>query len=116
MSVHGEGTRAELPTLEYANESPAAIVLAEQDGWFKIRLSGGAGWLRASPRDQFMPLADLFSVYPTLTTLTEAFSGPLLDAPGGTAASVERRPRDRDCPFECWRFAPSATGSGCRWP
>jgi hypothetical protein len=87
VSVHGEGTREELPTLEYANESPAAIVLAEQDGWFKIRLSTGAGWLRASPRDQFMPLAELFSVYPTLTSLTDAFSGPLLDAPEGTAAT-----------------------------
>lgn len=39
-----------------------------------------------------MPLADLFSVYPTLTTLTEAFSGSLLDAPGGTAATLAPSP------------------------
>lgn len=90
VSVHGEGIQTQLPTLEYANESPAAIVLAEHDGWFKIRLSAGAGWLRASPRDQFMPLADLFSVYPTLTTLTAAFSGALLDAPNGTAAAAKQ--------------------------
>jgi len=89
VSVHTDGRRAELPTLEYANESPAAIVLAEQGGWFKIRLAAGAGWLQASPRDQFMPLADLFSEYPTLTTLNDTFTGPLLEAPGGTPAAVK---------------------------
>ena len=89
VSVHHDGRRAELPTLEYANESPAAIVLAEQGGWFKIRLATGAGWLQASPRDRFMPLADLFSEYPTLTTLNEAFTGSLLEAPGGTATEVK---------------------------
>lgn len=86
VSVHGDGPRAELPTLEYANESPAAIVLAIQDGWFKIRLVTGAAWLRASPRDRFMPLADLFSEYLTLTTLTAAHSGALFEAPGVMAA------------------------------
>jgi hypothetical protein len=89
VSVHRDGQRLELPTLEYANESPAAIVLAEQGGWFKIRLTNGTGWLRASPRDQFMPLVDLFSEYPTLTTLNEAVTSPLLDAPSGTAAAVK---------------------------
>lgn len=86
VGVHGAGPRAELPTLEYANESPAAIVLAMQDGWFKIRLAAGAAWLHASPRDRFMPLADLFSEYLTLTALTAAHSGALFEAPGGMAA------------------------------
>lgn len=48
VNVHGDGTHTELPTLEYANESPAAIVLATENGWFKIRLATGAGWLRAA--------------------------------------------------------------------
>jgi hypothetical protein len=87
VSVHRDTTRAELPTLEYANESPAAIVLAAQDGWFKIRLTGGAAWLQASGRDRFMPLTDLFSEYVSVTAFTGAFTGPLLDAPGGSAAA-----------------------------
>jgi hypothetical protein len=89
VSVHRNGERDELPTLEYANESPAAVVLAAQDGWFKIRLSGGSGWLRALPYRRFMPLADLFSEYVTLTSLTDAFSAPLLDAPGGRPIVVK---------------------------
>lgn len=87
VSVHRDGQRAKLPTLEYANESPAAIVLAEQGGWFKIRLTNGAGWLQASARDLFMPLADLFSQYPTLTSLTEVHRGGLLENPAEGAGS-----------------------------
>lgn len=92
VGVHGAGPRAELPTLEYANESPAAIVLASENGWFKIRLAAGAAWLPASPRDRFMPLADLFSEYPTLTALTVAHRGALFDAPGVMAAHVKAPP------------------------
>lgn len=85
VSVHSGSSRAELPTLEYANESPAAIVLAEQDGWFKVRLGAGSAWLRASRHDRFMPLQDLFSEYPTLTALTAAHHGALLATPGAEA-------------------------------
>lgn len=90
ISVHSGRTRSELPTLEYANESPAAIVLAAQEGWFKIRLSVGAAWLRVARHDRFMPLQDLFSEYPTLTALTDAHRGAVRDAPGGaeTAGKV----------------------------
>lgn len=83
VSVHRGEAREELPTLEYANESPAAVVLATQDGWFKIRLVGGAGWVKASVRSRFMPMADLFSEYPSLTAITNEFRGPLRDEPGG---------------------------------
>lgn len=92
VGVHGAGPRAELPTLEYANESPAAIVLASENSWFKIRLAAGAAWLHASPRDRFMPLADLFSEHPTLTALTVAHRGALFDAPGVMAAPVKAPP------------------------
>jgi hypothetical protein len=88
VSVHHDGRRDELPTLEYANESPAAVVLGAQDGWFKIRLNAGTGWLRALPYRRFMPLSDLFSEYVTLTSLTEAFRAPLMDAPGGSPIVV----------------------------
>lgn len=83
VSVHRDGRRSELPTLEYSYETPAAIVLAVQDGWFKIRLTGATAWVRASGRDRFMPLAQLFSEYPSLTALTDASSGSLLDGPDG---------------------------------
>lgn len=89
VSVHAGEARAVLPTLEFANEAPAAVVLAVQDGWFKIRLTGGTAWLRASARDRFMPMADLFSEYPTLTALTAAHSGALRESPGGSASAIK---------------------------
>jgi len=89
VSVHGAGTRSELPTREYANETPAAIVLAAQEGWFKIRLATGAAWLRASSRTRFMPMADLFSEYPSLTTVSDAHRGPLRDNPEGEVSAVK---------------------------
>lgn len=90
VRVHSGGVRAELPTLEYSNESPAAIVLAAQDGWFKVRLAAGAAWLRASRHDRFISMADLFSEHPTLTALTEAHTGSLRETPG--AAALAGRP------------------------
>lgn len=94
VTEHRGTARHEIPTREYANESPAAIVLARQDGWFKIRLTGGAAWLKASAHHRFMPMADLFSEYPTLTALTDAYRGPLLENPGeaGGAAVPARSP------------------------
>lgn len=90
VRVHSRGVRAELPTLEYSNESPAAIVLAAQDGWFKVRLAAGAAWLRASRHDRFISMADLFSEHPTLTALTEAHTGPLRETPGAAAPASQR--------------------------
>lgn len=92
VSVHRGGVRSELPTREFSNEAPAAVVLAVKDGWFKIRLTSGVAWLRGSRRDRFMSMADLFSEYTSLTTLTEAHSGALLDAPGGKPAEIKPAP------------------------
>lgn len=90
VTVHRGAAREELPTREYANESPAAIVLATQDGWFKIRVTGGTAWLKASVRTRFMPMADLFGEYPSLTAITSEFSGPLLKEPGGAPLAKSR--------------------------
>lgn len=89
VSVHRDRTTAELPTREYANETPAAIVLEARDGWFKIRLTAGHAWLRPSSRDRFMSLADLFSEYPTLTAVTGAHSGALREGPDSSAAAAK---------------------------
>lgn len=83
VSVHRNGARSALPTREYANETPAAVVLAARDGWLKIQLTNDTAWLRPSTRDRFMPMADLFSEYPSLTALTDAHSGPLREGPDG---------------------------------
>lgn len=90
VGVHRGSARTDLPTREYASEAPAAIVLEQQDPWFKIRITAGAAWVLASPRDHFMPLDDLFSQYPSLTSLTEAFRGPLADAPGVAGSGSPR--------------------------
>jgi len=104
VSVHRGAARDDLPTLEYANESPAAVVLATQDGWFKIRLSGGAGWVKASVRSRFMPMADLFSEYPSLTAITNEFSGPLLEEPGG--APLAKSPPELATPVRVLEVRP----------
>jgi hypothetical protein len=85
VTVHRQDAREPIPTREFANEAPAAVVLARQDDWFKIQLTGGDAWLKASPRDRFMPMADLFSEYPTLTALTAAHSGALRESPADVA-------------------------------
>ena len=81
VRVHQGDTRTELPTREHAYEEPAAIVLAQQGRWFKIRLQDGAAWVAATSRDEFKPLTALFDQ--ALTSLTEHFTGRLRSAPGG---------------------------------
>ena len=39
VSVHHGQQRHQLPTLEYDYEMPAAIVLEQRSGWFRIRLA-----------------------------------------------------------------------------
>ncbi len=83
-----------LPTKEHAYEAPAAIVLEQRGGWFKIRLSDGAAWLRASPRDEYHPLERLLE--DGLTHLTEAWDVHLNASPGGTTRTrVPSDPRRR---------------------
>jgi hypothetical protein len=72
---------SELPVREYDYEIPAAIVLEQRGGWFKVRLSDGAAWLRASAKDRFLPLRELLTR--SLTHLTDEFGGRLAMTPGG---------------------------------
>lgn len=82
VRVHKGSARSELPMREHGYEEPAAIVLAQQGRWLKIRLEDGAAWVNATSRDQFKPLAELFDQ--ALTAITEHFTGRLRNAPGGT--------------------------------
>lgn len=81
VAVHRGGAKAALPTREYAYEAPAAIVLAQRDGWFKIRLGDGAAWVAPARLHQFLPLAELFDQ--ALTAITDQFTGRLRREPGG---------------------------------
>lgn len=81
VRVHKGSARAELPTREHGYEEPAAIVLAQQGRWFKIRLEDGAAWVNATSRDEFKPLTALFDQ--ALTAITEHFTDRLRNAPGG---------------------------------
>jgi hypothetical protein len=92
VGVHRGSTRTDLPTREYAAESPAAIVLEQRDRWFKIRLSGGAAWLLTSPRDRFQSMEELFAQFTSLTSIAEAQGAPLADAPGAAGRATDAAP------------------------
>jgi hypothetical protein len=82
VSVHEGQQRRELPTLEYDYEMPAAIVLEQRSGWFRIRLDKGSAWLQASPLDRFMSLDQLFEEFVGVTSIRESISTRLVVAPG----------------------------------
>jgi hypothetical protein len=88
VSVHEGATRGEMPTLEFDYEMPGAIVLEQRERWFKVRLASGSAWIEASAVDRFMPLSELFEEFVGVTAITEAFSGPLVAAPGRPADST----------------------------
>jgi hypothetical protein len=83
VNVHekGGGEAQPLPTREHAYEAPAAVVLEARGDWFRIRTPAGASWLRATPRDVFLPIATLLR--DTLAYITADGSGALFDAPAG---------------------------------
>jgi hypothetical protein len=90
VNVHraGAGRVGEFPTREYEYEAPAAIVLEQRGRWFRVRLPDGAAWLRASQRDEFLPLERLLP--DRLTYLTSAWDGRLAALPGAVMTPVER--------------------------
>lgn len=91
VSVH-KGTQAdELPTREYDYEMPAAIVVDQRDGWFKIRLHQGTAWLKASVVDRFMPLSDLFEEFTGVTEISESYAGRLSPSPGAASNTIMPR-------------------------
>jgi hypothetical protein len=82
VSVHKGTQKEDLPTREYDYEMPAAIVLDQREGWFKIRLHQGSAWLKASVVDRFMPLSELFEEFTGVTEINASFNGRLSSAPG----------------------------------
>ena len=82
VRVHAGEGRHELPTREFDYERPGAIVLDQNGGWFKIKLSSGSAWLAASVADRFMPLKDLFEEFVGVTWINEDYAGRLVVAPG----------------------------------
>jgi hypothetical protein len=82
VSVHAGDARHDLPTEEFDYERPAAIVLEQSGGWFKIRLKDGTAWVAASVVDRFMPLRDLFEEFVGVTAINTGYTGRLVVAPG----------------------------------
>jgi hypothetical protein len=82
VSVHRGAGKDELPTREFDYEMPGAIAVDRHDGWIKIRLHDGAGWLRPSVVDRFMPLSDLYEEFTGVTSINKSFSSRLVSAPG----------------------------------
>jgi hypothetical protein len=91
VSIHRGDHHEDLPTLEYDYEMPAAIVLEQHDGWYKVRLSKGSAWLKPSPVDQFMPLSELFEEFVGVTAINKSFSGRLFSAPAVTNGPIMPR-------------------------
>jgi len=91
VSVHKGPDKSDLPTREFDYEMPAAIVLDQHEGWFKIRVHQGSAWLKASVVDRFMPLSDLFEEFTGVTEINESFSGRLSPSPGVTNGPIMMR-------------------------
>ncbi len=82
-----DGTRGgALPTEEFDYEAPAAIVLEEQNPWFRVRLSNGAAWVRVSENNEYYPLEEL--LLNGLTYITDASEPALLDRPDGVVVAT----------------------------
>jgi hypothetical protein len=86
VSVHRGEQREALPTLEYDYEMPAAIVVEQRNGWFRVRVQQGTAWIKASVSDRFMPLNELFEEFIGVTAIDKGFTGRLMPAPGGNAS------------------------------
>lgn len=88
VRVHHGEDRQELPTLEYDYEMPAAIVLDQHEGWFRIRLKDRSAWLKASVVDRFMPLSELYEEFVGVTEISRTFTGRLVSTPGATTGPI----------------------------
>lgn len=77
---------AELPTLEHDYETQAAVVLAQRDDWFRIRLAEGSAWIRRSKEARFFPLQEL--LLSGLTYIAEPDGKGLSSAPGAADRGI----------------------------
>ena len=82
VHVESADSAADLPTLEYGYETPGAVVLDQQDDWFKIRLAEGEAWIRGSSENRFMAIEDLLAS--NLTYIAEPDGKGLSSIPGST--------------------------------
>jgi hypothetical protein len=82
----GNAKPTPLPTRESGYEELAAIVLAEREDWYQLRLSDGAAWLRAPAAASFYSLEKLY--LEALTYLTEHWDRRLAQSPGGALSHV----------------------------
>lgn len=95
VSPPGSRTGPELPTVEIANEEPAAIVLERRPRWYRIALPTDSGWIRVDDTRRFVPITRLLS-----TRMTYLRSGALLPLPAepGRASTAAGRPLASDVP------------------
>lgn len=91
VRVHKGAHREEFPTREFDYERPAAIVLDQREGWFKIRLHEGSAWVKGSVVDRFMPLSDLFEEFTGVTEINESFTGRLSKTPTASGGPIMPR-------------------------
>ena len=91
VSVHQGSQSHELPTREYDYEMPGAIVVEHRDGWFKVKLHERSAWLKASPVDRFMPIAELYEEFVGVTAINQSFTGRLSSAPSATTGPIMPR-------------------------
>ena len=90
VNVHRESRAAtRLPTREHAYEAPAAIVLERRGHWYRVQLADGSAWLRASARDEYVPIDDL--LVDRLTYLTDDSDGRLQAEPAAIADALPLR-------------------------
>jgi len=86
VSVYRGEAREELPTLDYDFDMPAAIVVEQRSGWFRVRVQQGTVWIKAAVTDRFMPLSELFEEFIGVTAIDKGFKGRLAAAPGENAS------------------------------
>jgi hypothetical protein len=91
VSVHKGAQKDTLPTREYDYEMPAAIVVGQRDGWFKVKIPEGSAWLKPSVVDKFMPLSELFEEFTGVTEINMSFSGRLSNAPRAASGPIMMR-------------------------
>jgi hypothetical protein len=82
----GSAVREPLPTDEFSYDERGAIVLAERNDWYRVRLSDGSAWLRPPPAASFHTLDKLYAH--ARTHFTEHWDGRLAQSPGGALSRV----------------------------
>jgi hypothetical protein len=86
----------ELPTREYGYEEPGAVVVDAREGWYRVRLGTGSGWVQATGTE-FYSLERLYRDEEAY--LTDQWNGRIAGAPAAAGraapASDSREPAVR---------------------